>query len=138
MSQRSAVSDRRSAATTAGKPHIQVTADGRIGWPRVVQYELLGGPEKGRLLTCPPTCASHPDPATAIPPSIDSWRGAKAWREWMDRRAAGEIMARRGYPFRPVVHDRAAYEALCRCGDIDNPRHTGAGSAVDNRAAPET
>lgn len=118
------------------KPRVRICTDGRIGWPAVVQYELLSGPRKGTLLTCPPTVASHPDPATAIPPSIDCWLGAKAWREWKDREAAGEEMARAGCPYRPVVHDQPAYEALQRSGAINDRRHTGAGRAQDNRTAP--
>jgi hypothetical protein len=115
------------------KPRIRMTTDGRIGWPEVVQYQMLSGPRAGDLLTCPPTVASHPDPATAAPPSIASAAGAKAWRDWMDRLAAGENMARRGCAYRIVIHDHAAHAEMVWTGAIYDPRHTGAGQAEDNR-----
>lgn len=128
---------RKGCETESEPTRIRVTTDGRVGWPDVVQYELQSGPDKGKRLTCPPTAASHPDPDTAVPPTIDSWSGAKAWRSWMDRRDAGENMARAGCAYLPIVHDRAAYERLRASGDLYNRRHTGAGQAMDARDAAE-
>lgn len=110
------------------KPRIRICTDGRIGWPDVVQYEILEGPKKGRLLTCPPTVATDPDPKSRLAPTPADMR---------DGRVAGwEGRQDRSYPYRIVVHDRVAYDRLRLRGDLASRRHTGGGQVVDNRAAP--
>ena len=111
------------------KPRIRVTTDGRIGWPDVVQYELMDGPDKGKRLTCRPLVETHLDPLSELKPSAGTYLMSGGAGGWAGRQ-------RRGYPYRIVVHDRAAYERLRQTGEINDPRHTGAGRAVDNRSAP--
>jgi hypothetical protein len=102
-----------------------MTADGRIGWPDVVQYEMLDGPDKGRLRTCKPMVESDLDPRSTRTPTA-SERCSGRFRGW-------EGLQRRGYPYRTVVHDEAAYDDLVATGAIYDPRHTGAGRVEDHR-----
>lgn len=113
------------------KPRVRICTDGRIGWPEIVQYEMLDGPKAGRRQTCPPMVETDLDPLSTIQPGAGTYLMSGGAGGWAGRQ-------RRSYPFRVVVHDRAAYDALWRSGAINNRRHTGARRAQDNRAAPGT
>ena len=87
-------------------------ADGRVGFPDVVEYELVEGEGKGLRLICPPTLDDHPD-----------------------------LFRKEGQPgtvgYETRVHDLATYEILKSSGILYHPRHTGSVSeTVDNRSAP--
>lgn len=110
------------------------TADGRFGWPSVVQYQLAAGPHEGTLLTCPPTRDAWPDPESAKPPPIDSFAAASKWAAWMARQALGENMARCGLSYFVKVHDLAIYNQMSRLGMLRDPLHAGPkGKATDSR-----
>ena len=99
---------------------LVVTTDGRVGVPDIVQYRIERGRHAGRLLSVPPTVASHPDPASATRPPIGSPAGAKAWAEWRPR-------PRYSLPYVLVIHDWPAYRELSAMGFLAAPEHRGGG-----------
>ena len=88
---------------------IVVATDGRIGVPDVVQYELTEGPQKGRVLSVPPTRVFY--------------------------HTEGPRKGRRcGYAFLVHVHDHAKYDELRAAQWIYGERHFGfRGEVIDNR-----
>lgn len=93
------------------KPRFRMLADGRIGFPGVLEYVLLAGPRAGTALLAPPTFAEDTD---------FGYRSGKPT-----------------YPFKTRVLDQAAFEQLQHHGWIYDTRHTGQkGEMVDNRQAP--
>lgn len=92
-----------------GKPRVRILTDGRIGWPDVVQYEITEGPYKGTRLTCPPlSTGKYRDPASeGFPPY--------------------------GYSYQIIKINETLYDKMYHTGELHDPRHTGAGKAIDNR-----
>ena len=88
---------------------IIVATDGRIGVPDVVQYELIEGPQKGRVLSVPPTTVVY--------------------------HSSGPLRGRRcGYAYRVRIHDHAKYDALRGAKWIYGERHMGfCGEVIDSR-----
>ena len=112
------------------KLRIRVMADGRIGFPGAVAYQLTDGPNKGERLLCPPTIESHPDPASATPPPLSSAAAARERAKWRGG-------ARASFSYVLVVLDPDLFWELRARGLLHDPRHTGAsGEAIDNRVAP--
>ena len=95
----------------ARKLRLRALADGRFGFPGVVEYVITAGPDTGEVLLAPPAIEAHEDPGTG-----STW------------------------PFMLIVRDQLRYERLCRAGWIYDPRHTGRrrGPVIDNRSAPGT
>ena len=105
-------------------------ADGRIGFPGAIAYELTDGPNKGERLLCPPTIESHPDPASATSPPLAS---AAAARE----RAKRQGQPRASFSYVLVVLEPELFWQIRATGLLYDPRHTGArGQVIDNRAVP--
>lgn len=97
------------AAVEAVKTRYRITTDGRVGWPSVAQYELLGGPDKGRLLSCPPR---YPQQHDASDPS----------------------RIRATWPYLIRIHDMGTYRQLADAGFWHSDAHCGPRPAVvDNR-----
>lgn len=109
---------------------FRVMADGRIGFPGAIAYELTAGPEKGKLLLCPPTVESHPDPDSATPQPLSSAAAARERAKWDGR-------PRASFPYVMVVLDPDLYRQIRAQGLLYDPRHIGAvGGVIDNRVAP--
>ena len=109
---------------------VRVMADGRIGFPGAIAYELTAGPDKGKRLLCPPTVESHPDPGSATPPPLSSAAAARERAKWDGR-------PRASFPYVLVVLDPDLHWQIRACGLLYDPRHTGAtGETIDNRVAP--
>ena len=105
----------KSSAST--KLRAVSSADGRIGWPDVVEYELAEGPEAGKRLPVPPSFERHPHPDPRA-----------LWR-------AGQACERATLAYCTIVHDQEAYDELKRGGYIYGEQHWGKRPAViDNRA----
>ncbi|MGI9507140.1 MAG: hypothetical protein ACR2RE_29210 [Geminicoccaceae bacterium] len=110
------------------KLRVVCTAHGRIGWPDIVQYEPMAGPEKGELLPCPPR----------------NWATiwGEVWREIGKEKGwpcPDDPNRSCGWPYVTRVHDLEKYEELCATGWISNPLHSGrSGVTEDYRQAPGT
>lgn len=106
------------------KRRAVVHADGRVGYPDVLQYRLVEGPEAGALVDVPPTFATHPHP--------DPVALARALGHGMP-------MIRPSCDYVEVIHDRAAYDELAARGFWNAPWHTGpCGVVADSRPAPQS
>lgn len=95
------------------KVRTQQIADGRIGFPDVVMYEMIDGPFAGVKMPCPPMIDEHHN--------ADRKEGMPGTYAYVAR-----------------VLDREVHEILRGAGILYHPRHTGAvPNVVDNRAAPQ-
>ena len=73
------------------KLHVQHHADGRRSFPQIVQYRV-----GNELVDLPPTVSTHRDMTPA--------------------RAGAQPEGCRSVPWKPVIHDRAAYDRLWLAG----------------------
>lgn len=111
-----------------GKLRAVCMADGRIGWPDVVEYQL----EDGTRLPVPPRPDKHPDWGRWRPVPLSSTMVAK-------QRAEGTLVEAKvqGLPYRIIVHDRPVYDRMCATGLMYSSVHRGISAPMmDNRKTP--
>lgn len=120
-------------------PKLRKTTDkyGRIGYPCILRYEVVVGPNGKTILTdCPPKSEDFPDLGALVPPSIATAAGAKAWKEWVDSFEKGELTAP-GKPYFVRVYNLELWTMLWQFGFWSSKEHTGKTyEIVDNRRAP--
>lgn len=97
------------------KLRAKSTADGRIGWPSIIEYLLTEGPRKGQRVPVPPTFESHPHPD---PESL---------------RREGKAHFKASCAYLSVIHDPEGYQKLKDAGWIDDPKHRGESLRLDER-----
>ncbi len=107
------------------KPRAVSYHDGRIGFPGIVEYELIEGPGAGTRVPVPPNHATHPHPTPdrimirkpGFPRPVEIW----------------PPLTRPGCAYLTVIHDPDAYEELKARGFWLSPEHAGRTIVIDNR-----
>lgn len=101
-----------------------VEFNGRIGYPDVVVYELLEGPDKGKQLPVPPSFSTHPKPKTKL-----------KYGRSIQLKDVAKLKAT--CAFKIVVKNQKAYEEMYAQGAFWHPDHVGKYEPmIDERSAP--